>query len=410
MRARTGIILRQLAASAAIGALWAALGGCSSGKAVTNEAFTEGLSIAPSVTTVSVGSHTTFSVTGGAAPYTFRLLSGSGSIGPKTGIYVASGVTGTAKVGVVDSSGALDIANITIVDGSTSSGLAISPSAATVAPSGTYTFSVTGGSAPYAFSVVSGGGSITSDGVYTAPSSTGSAQLQVADSSNAVAYAIVTISSNGGTLKISPAVVTIQPGGTQTFSATGGTAPYNFYIRSGQGTLGTSSGVFTAPASAGSTEIEVIDHAGYVAYAEVTIGAPAVLPDFATIYRLYNSSNQDHLYSTSSTEGTNLGFSLQGGAFKLVSNTGVSGTQALYRCRTTTIPQRHFLSPSSGCEGGITEFILGYAYTSPASGYQAIYRFISPNGHDRLATLNYYEGISAGYMLEGILGYGDSAG
>ena len=47
-------------------------------------------------------------------------------------------------------------------------------------------------------------------------------------------------------LAIAPSTLTMDPGTTRTFSATGGLAPYTFSVASGGGLIDTSSGLFTA--------------------------------------------------------------------------------------------------------------------------------------------------------------------
>jgi hypothetical protein len=60
--------------------------------------------------------------------------------------------------------------------------LSISPLSATLLVNTTMVFTADGGATPYVFSVQSGGGSIDADsGIYTAPSTPGSAIIQVRD-------------------------------------------------------------------------------------------------------------------------------------------------------------------------------------------------------------------------------------
>jgi hypothetical protein len=72
--------------------------------------------------------------------------------------------------------------------------LQISPVAATVVVGRTCDFSASGGSAPYSFAVLAGGGSVDADsGLYTAPASPDSAIIQVRDSAGATSQATATI-------------------------------------------------------------------------------------------------------------------------------------------------------------------------------------------------------------------------
>jgi hypothetical protein len=139
--------------------------------------------------------------------------------------------------------------------------LAISPATAKVAPMGTQTFTASGGSGSgYAWSMAAApsGGSITSSGVYTAgvtPNTTD--QVQVTDSALNVATATVTVSAG---LTITPPGITLAPGNTQQFTATGGSPPYAWsLVMDTSGGNITAAGLYTAGATLGSDTVRVAD-------------------------------------------------------------------------------------------------------------------------------------------------------
>lgn len=70
--------------------------------------------------------------------------------------------------------------------------------------------------------------------------------------------------SNGtdGVLEIIPDSVTIGLNQQTTFSAEGGTPPYTFIIVTGGGSIDETTGVFTAPDTAGTAIVRVIDFDG----------------------------------------------------------------------------------------------------------------------------------------------------
>jgi hypothetical protein len=72
--------------------------------------------------------------------------------------------------------------------------LQISPLAVTLGTGATCAFLASGGSPPYSFALVSGGGSIEADsGLYTAPVSPDNAIIQVQDSKGATSQATATV-------------------------------------------------------------------------------------------------------------------------------------------------------------------------------------------------------------------------
>ncbi len=71
--------------------------------------------------------------------------------------------------------------------------LYILPDSVTLYIGSTFTFYVAGGTAPYTFSVSGGSGTITDEGVYTAPSSAGTETVSVADSQGETVTASITV-------------------------------------------------------------------------------------------------------------------------------------------------------------------------------------------------------------------------
>lgn len=211
-------------------------------------------------------------------------------------------------------------------------------------------------------------------------------------------------------MALTVASATLIPGATDQAIATGGEPPYAFYVVSGTGSIDSSTGLFTAPATAETDEIGVQDSAGSVEFTVITISAGAAAsgssPGIAEVpvYRFYNPSTGEHFYSLSSTEvGPAQGFELEEVAFDVFTTQG-SGMLALYRCLWTTVG-KHFISTQSNCEGWTLESIYGYVYSSPEANSTALYRSLNVNNGDHLETTSLQEASSPDYQLEGTLGY-----
>jgi alpha-tubulin suppressor-like RCC1 family protein len=138
------------------------------------------LSISPLSIALAVNNTAPFSGVGGIPPYSFSLVSGSGSIDASTGLYTAPALSGTDTVRVTDSLGFTADAVITV-----NPALQISPATRSIPVNRNVTFSATGGVTPYTFSIASGGGSIDAGtGAYTSPATQQMVTVRVTDAYN----------------------------------------------------------------------------------------------------------------------------------------------------------------------------------------------------------------------------------
>jgi large repetitive protein len=233
----------------------------------------------------------TISASGGIAPYTYAVS--SGSLPPGMTLNAASGVlSGTPTtygnfsftVTATDSSGGTGP-----YTGSTTYSLQVNASAPVISPTSlpngtvgvsySQTISASNGNAPYTFSLFSGslppGLSLTSSGALSGTPTAGgsySFAVKVTDSASNVAtqsYAGVVVSAP--TLSLSPTTpgaATVGASYSQSFSASGGTAPYT-YAESGSLPVGVSWNASTATLSGTPTQggsfpitIQVTDSSG----------------------------------------------------------------------------------------------------------------------------------------------------
>ncbi len=240
---------------------------------VTIQASQSSLAISPSITTVNASSSTAFTASGGSGSYIFSIYGGGGSINAGTGSFTAPSSADTVYVQVTDSSGAVASATVTVRAGSA---LSMSPSSTTMNVLTSVTFSASGGTGGYRYSILDGGGTINStSGRYTAPSVPASVTLQVRDSSGQVATASIYVNAVSRALSVSPSVVRISRSAQIQLVASGGNGEYTYSIHSGGGGIN-SDGRFTALNADGLTQVRVADSSGMVVYAQVTVGVSTV--------------------------------------------------------------------------------------------------------------------------------------
>lgn len=232
-----------------------------------------GISVTPPTASVPPRGPIAFSAVGGDDTFSWSLgpnASGA-TIDGGTGFYVA-GVTGNAAdvVRVVDSLG--NTAQVSVLVGPE---VSIAPPAITLAPGASQPFQADGGDGRYVFSLVSGpsGGSVSDAGFYVA-GRTGSTvdAVRVTDSLGNTATATVTVTPG---VSLSPAMVTVPPRGTQTFTASGGSnTTYLWSMAANPSDGGVSgAGVYSAGATGSVTDVvQARDPLGNLGTASVTVG------------------------------------------------------------------------------------------------------------------------------------------
>lgn len=156
--------------------------------------------------------------------------------------------------------------------GPSASSILVLPATAQVQTLGTLTFAAQGGVAPFSFTIsTTAVGTIDpATGVFSAANTAGTATITGRDALGTTGTATVTVLTTG-TIGVSPHAGVVIVGGTLTFTAVGGTAPY-FWTTSPAtaGTIVIGTGVFTASA-AGTETITVVDSVGNTGTTTVTV-------------------------------------------------------------------------------------------------------------------------------------------
>ncbi len=233
-----------------------------------------GLSVSPTAGVVTANSNVTLSATGGYPPYTYRIVSGSGSMAGN--IYTAPVSPGQETIRITDTAGNTVDAVFQIDAGGL--GLGLSPSSSTVYTGESVTFVPIGGSGSYAVAITtnnSGAGMTTY--TYTAGATAGTDTITLTDTADlSTATANVTVNERALALNATAvSLATTAPWNTFNFNPVGGTGSFSFAITTGTplGTIDTATGAYTATA-AGTETIMVTDaYDGRTVNATITVTA-----------------------------------------------------------------------------------------------------------------------------------------
>ena len=143
-------------------------------------------------------------------------------------------------------------------------------------------FFATGGAEPYTFQLVSGGGFLSANGFYAAPSFQTNAVIKVIDGKLKEAFGTIIVNVP---ISITPTSITISSNSSTILSASGGIPPFTYSIVTGQGTVNAQSGVFSSLGSPpGTTIVKVTDTSMKQAYAAVIINPSLIIsPTVTTI-------------------------------------------------------------------------------------------------------------------------------
>ena len=230
----------------------------------------------------------TFTASGGTLGYTFAVLSnttgGTATINATT-VVLSGGGAGSITVEVTDANSCKSTATISITQPASALSLSKTSDVSLLCfgdTSGTGTFTASGGTPGYTFSVLSN----TTGGTTTTTATTldftgagvGSIAVQVKDANNCTSTATISITQPASALALSKTSDQVlcfgATNGTGTFTASGGTSPYTFTV-TGNTTGGTTATTATTldftGAGVGSIAVQVKDANNCTSTATITI-------------------------------------------------------------------------------------------------------------------------------------------
>jgi hypothetical protein len=241
--------------------------------------------INPATVNMNRGDKFQFSSSFGFAPYTYRVVSGGGSV-DSLGVYTAPTIAGAATVESIDSIGTVSPSVITINNLT----LSLNNSSPIMQVNQSFTLKAVGGLAPYLFTFTGSGnlGSLLPTGTYFAPNTATVDHIKVTDSEGTDFFATMTVNS---ALTISPQTKTTVVNRAEIFFASGGIPPYTFQLLSGNGSVNPTTGVFIAPSNTGTSVVRLQDSLYNTVDATITINPDITISPVNPIIMVGNQIN-----------------------------------------------------------------------------------------------------------------------
>ncbi len=280
------------------------------------------ISVSPTTASLQTGGQQQFTATVGGTTNTAVTWAASAGTITSGGQYTAPSSAGTYTVTATSAADTSKSASAVVtVSQPVQVSISVSPITASLQTGGQQQFTATmGGTTNTAVTWAASGGTVTSGGQYTAPSSAGTYTVtatSAADKSKS-ASAVVTVSQPiQVSISVSPTTASLQTGGQQTFTAVVNGTTNTAVTWAASGGIVTSGGRYTAPSSAGTYTVIATSVAdtSKSASAVVTVSQPiqvsiSVSPTTAS---LQTGGQQQFTAYVSGTNNTAVSWSGSGG-------------------------------------------------------------------------------------------------
>jgi Bacterial Ig-like domain (group 2) len=234
------------------------------------------INVSPGSTSLQVGQQTQFTATVSGTTNTAVTWTTSGGTVSSTGQYTAPSLAGTYTVTAQSLADTSKSASATVAV-SQAIRISVSPTSASLQTGGQQQFTASvSGTTNTALTWSASAGTITSAGLYTAPSSAGTYTVtarSLADTSKSASATVAV--SQAIQISVSPTSASVRTGGQQQFSAYVSGSSNTAVTWSTSGGTITSSGLYTAPNSAGNYTVQAASVADPTKSASASIGVTA---------------------------------------------------------------------------------------------------------------------------------------
>jgi hypothetical protein len=258
---------------------------------VTVSAPVVAVSIAPGSASLPTGGTQQFTATVTGSSNTAVKWSATGGSVSSSGLFTAPSTGGTYTVTATSSADSTKSASATVAVSTPVAAVSIAPGSASLATGGTQQFTATvTGSSNTAVTWSATGGTISSSGLYTAPSAAGTYGVTATSVADSTKSASATVTVSAVAVSIAPGSASLPAGGTQQFTATVTGSSNTAVTWSATGGTISTSGLYTAPATAGTYTVTATSKASTSASASATVTVSAPIQHSVTLTWAASSS------------------------------------------------------------------------------------------------------------------------
>ena len=293
------------------------------------------VSVSPASVAIEQGTTASFSatVTGSTnTAVTWSVVGTDSGTITSAGVYTAPKKAGTFTVKATSKADTTQAATAQVTVGAVS--ISITPASATLEPgaSTTFTATVTGSSNTDVKWSVEGtdSGTITSSGVYTAPTKAGTYTIKATSAADPTQSATAQVTVGAVSVTLSPKTASAEQGATVQFTATV-TGSSNTEVKwsvegAGNGTI-TTTGLYTAPAKSGTFTVKATSVAspGQSDTAQVTVNAPTAVAISVSPSTVTSDQGATTIFNATvtGTSNTNVTWSVEGTGNGTITSSGV---------------------------------------------------------------------------------------
>jgi hypothetical protein len=239
------------------------------------------ISVSPGTANIQTGGQQQFTASVFGTSYTGVAWKATGGTVTTTGLYTAPSTAGTYTVTATSAADSTKSASSTItVSQPTQVSISVSPGTANVQTGGQQQFTASVfGTSNTGVAWKATGGTVTTTGLYAAPSTAGTYTVTATSAADSTKSASSTITVSQPTqvlISVSPGTASLQAGGQQQFTAMiSGTSNTAVTWTASGGTI-TTSGLYTAPTAAGTYTVKAVSAANSSTSASATVSVSAL--------------------------------------------------------------------------------------------------------------------------------------